>query len=227
MDSDNISYLLEKYHYVLYREPICGLAAENESFFRILWQFHESDSYKTQDDLEECERSELVATTEQLLNFHLFKFKGHPMDFTENIRKVVDEIEDKSFSAMQLKKKVYLWIKEIEEEFTPEEQNSLPETVETFHTHKLPWNASKSSLYHLFAQLLETHTKKKGNLLSDQTPESVAAFLLQSFSTFPILPDIKTITREIQKYRTLDGKPPEKSPPGDALRINSIDFDAD
>lgn len=110
----------------------------------------------------------------------------------------------------------------------PIETKQQPPTVEVVEETpknivertKLQWNASKSALYHLFAQLSEIQTTK-GKIPLDYTPELLAQFLSESFDN---LPDIKTIQREIQKYRT-NGSNAEKTPPQDSISLQQINFD--
>lgn len=100
---------------------------------------------------------------------------------------------------------------------------------------KLKWNASKSILYYLFAQLSDSTTCK--GVVScldyvpplDYTPKVLAHFLSESFDN---LPKIETIHREIQRYsniarnmkkkgtRTVDKEPPKCS-----ISLSRINFE--
>jgi len=131
---------------------------------------------------------------------------GELLDAAESIQEAIQEAEDSQ-----------------QQPATAEPANHHENNQQQFQPHKLQWNGSNRSLYHLFAQLLETKTRQ-GKPLLNHTPETVAKFLVQSF---PQLKGVDGVTREIQKYLPQKGQPPENKPPNGAIFLDEVDFDPD
>ncbi|WP_298357298.1 hypothetical protein [Runella sp.] len=191
-----------------------------QAFFNRLFEYYETDQ------------------VELFLDFHYNSYRG---DLDEWLDKVTSFFEKMYFytdehppkiAYLRVKKNADKWIAEKRKELAELKGETIeqPPTVEvveetpknTVERTKLQWNASNSALYHLFAKLSEKQTTK-GEIPLNYTPELLAKFLIESFTD---LPDIKTIQREIQKYRKTGGMA-EKLPPKEAIDIRGIDFSAE
>lgn len=177
-----------------------------------------------------------VNELEVFLDFQYGRFICNPdiwLDYVTPIFKEIDKyINISEYNSLKIKQFGIDWIAKKRQELVELRGEIIeqPRRVESLEGQKknivertkLQWNASRSALYHLFAQLSDNSTER-GKIPLNHTPELLAKFLSESFTD---LPDIKTIQREIQKYRKTGGMA-EKLPPKDAIDIRGIDFSAE